>query len=128
MPAFTLGRLAKMYGLHRSTVYEAVAKGRVSAGVDRNGQKVVDLSEAIRIWGEPPTSQTGKPDTPTPTPDTHQTAELADLLAELRLLRAEVAGLRETILLIEHRPHQEQPPLSFLDDVADIFADIKQRH
>lgn len=68
MPAFTLGRLAKLYGMHRSTVYEAVEKGRVSAGLDGKGQKVIDLSEAIRVWGEPPTGQTAKPDTRHPAP------------------------------------------------------------
>lgn len=107
MPAFTLGRLAKLYGMHRSTVYEAVDKGRVSAGQDGKGQKVIDLSEAIRVWGEPPVSQTAKPDTrqiapvadPTPPADA-----LQPLLEELRLLREEVAGLRAELRLIEHKP------------------------
>lgn len=126
MPAFTLGRLAKLYGFHRSSVYEAVAKGRVSAGFDRNGQRVIDLSEALRVWGEPPTNPTPQPDTngdptarhPTPPPVT-----LAALLEELRQMRAEqqaereenrrlredlaavreeVAGLR--VALLEHKP------------------------
>jgi hypothetical protein len=112
MPAFTLGRLAKLYGMHRSTVYEAVEKGRVSAGLDGKGQRVIDLSEAIRVWGEPPTDPTAKPDTrqpappadPTPPPDT-----LQPLLEELRLLREEVAGLRAELRLIEHKPTVPQP-------------------
>ena len=29
MPALTLGRLAKLYGMHRSTVYEAVLVDQV---------------------------------------------------------------------------------------------------
>jgi hypothetical protein len=143
MPAFTLGRLAKLYGMHRSTVYEAVEKGRVSAGLDGKGQKVIDLSEAIRVWGEPPTDQTVKPDTrqpapmadPTPPPDT-----LAPLLEELRLLREEVAGLRAELRLIEHRPDKsptvdkpplgehpaggEKPPSGSARSFADLLASL----
>lgn len=133
MPAFTLGRLAKLYGMHRSTVYEAVEKGRVSAGLDGKGQKVIDLSEAIRVWGEPPTDQTAKPDTrqpapmadPTPSPDT-----LAPLLEELRLLREEVAGLRAELRLIEHKPGKppmgekggREPPSGQAKSFADLLA------
>lgn len=112
MPAFTLGRLAKLYGMHRSTVYEAVERGRVSAGLDGKGQKVIDLSEAIRVWGEPPTDQTVKPDTRQPAPvadPTYPTDALQPLLEELRLLREEVAGLRAELRLIEHKP--DNPPM-----------------
>lgn len=113
MPAFTLGRIAKLYGLHRSTVYEAVAKGRVSAGLDRNGQRVVELAEAIRVWGEPPGRPTPKPDTRHPAEQAHPTPlpdSLGPLLEELRLLREEVAGLRAELRLLEHRP-QHPPPV-----------------
>jgi len=137
MPAFTLGRLAKLYGMHRSTVYEAVEKGRVSAGLDGKGQKVIDLAEAIRVWGEPPTDQTAKPDTrqpapmadPTPSPDT-----LAPLLEELRLLREEVAGLRAELRLIEHKPDKppmgehpaggQKPPSGPARSFADLLASL----
>lgn len=135
MPAFTLGRLAKLYGMHRSTVYEAVEKGRVSAGLDGKGQKVIDLSEAIRIWGEPPTDQTVKPDTrqqaaaPDPTPPADA---LQPLLEELRLLREEVAGLRAELRLIEHKPDKPptvekggaQPPSGPARSFADLLANL----
>lgn len=126
MPAFTLGRLAKLYGFHRSSVYEAVDKGRVSAGRDLNGQRVIDLSEAIRVWGEPPTNPTPQPDTngdPTARHPTPPPGIMSELLEELRQMRAEqqaereenrrlredlaamreeVAGLR--VALLEHKP------------------------
>ena len=53
MAKLTIGRIANLYGLHRSTLHEAVAKGRVTAGLDGKGQKVIDLSEMIRVYGEP---------------------------------------------------------------------------
>ena len=136
MPAFTLGRIAKLYGMHRSSVYEAVAKGRVSAGLDGKGQKVIDLSEAIRVWGEPPSSQTAKPDTRHPAPmadQAHPTDALQPLLEELRLLREEVAGLRAELRLLEHKPqlppHVEvkggaQPPSGPAKSFADLLKTL----
>lgn len=104
MAKLTIGRMANLYGLHRSTLHEAVAKGRVTAGLDGKGQKVIDLSEMIRVYGEPPSS-TRHP--PTLTPDTSPTLlfdTLHPLLEELRLLREEVRELRETMRLLEHKP------------------------
>lgn len=96
MPALTIGRMAKLYGLHRSTLYEAVEKGRVTVGFDGKGQRVIDLSEMIRVYGEPPgqtrQNPTPSPD-PDPTPDSYR-----ELIEELRSLRSEVKELREAML------------------------------
>ncbi len=104
MAKLTIGRMANLYGLHRSTLHEAVAKGRVTAGLDGKGQKVIDLSEMIRVYGEPPG---GTRHSPTPSTDTAPTPlfdALHPLLEELRLLREEVRELRETMRLLEHKP------------------------
>ncbi|WP_449106828.1 hypothetical protein [Pseudomonas mohnii] len=104
MAKLTIGRMANLYGLHRSTLHEAVAKGRVTAGLDGKGQKVIDLSEMIRVYGEPPGSARHPP---TPSPDISPTPlfeVLHPLLEELRLLRGEVRELRETMRLLEHKP------------------------
>ncbi|MDP5255843.1 hypothetical protein [Vibrio sp. HB161653] len=119
MPALTIGRMAKLYGLHRSTLHEAVAKGRISSGLDGKGQRVIELAEMIRVYGEPETAPT-PPDRQNPTlpytsaptePDTSPTpvqmldvGDIKALQEELRLLRAEVKDLRETLLCIEHKP------------------------
>ena len=108
MAKLTIGRMAKLYGLHRSTLHEAVSKGRVTAGLDGKGQKVIDLSEMIRVYGEPQ----GLPlHRPTPSPDTSPTPEmdalhpaLQPLIEEVRLLRTEIHELRESLRLIEHKP------------------------
>lgn len=43
MPALTIiGHMAKLYGLHRPMLPEAVAKGRVSAGFDGKRHRVID--------------------------------------------------------------------------------------
>ena len=115
MTTLTIGRMAKLYGLHRSTLHEAVAKGRVTAGHDGKGQRVIDLSEMIRVYGEPTGRPTPPPDTQTPADDIHPTppdtaAGWAELVNELRLLREEVAGLRQELRLIEHKPATPTAP------------------
>lgn len=110
MAKLTIGRMAKLYGLHRSTLHEAVAKGRVTAGVDGKGQKVIDLSEMIRVYGEPPG---GALHSPTPSPNTGPTVSgeaLQPLLDELKLLREEVRELRQALLRIEHKPDPATKP------------------
>lgn len=106
MPQLTIGRMANLYGLHRSTLYEAVGKGRVTAAVNGKGQKVIDLSEMIRVYGEPPSQESSLLENPTPQPDTlpdtPNILEKFDALLEvvkeqrdeLRQLREEVAQLR----------------------------------
>ena len=108
MAKLTIGRMAKLYGLHRSTVHEAVAKGRVTAGLDGKGQKVIDLSEMIRVYGEPqglplhrPTLDPTHPPYTSPTPENDA---LHPLIEEVRLLREEIRELRESLRLIEHKP------------------------
>lgn len=106
MPQLTIGRMAKLYGLHRSTLYEAIDKGRVTAAFNGKGQKVLDLSEMIRVYGEPPGQEPASRQNPTPQidalPDTPSVIEKFDALLEivkeqrdeLRQLREEVAQLR----------------------------------
>lgn len=98
MPELTIGRMAKLYGMHRSSLYEAVEKGRVSTGFNGKGQRVIVLSEMIRVYGEPPgkAQQNPTPETDTPpTPPDYQ-----ELIEELRSLRGEVRELREAMRLL----------------------------
>lgn len=139
MQKMTIGRMAKLYGLHRSTLYEAVDKGRVSAGVDGKGQRVIDLSEMIRVYGEPPGYALQNPTPPTDIAPTPPADALQPLLEELRLLREEVAGLRAELRLIEHKPDKQttglapqfeeapggrQPPSGPAKSFADLLASL----
>ena len=61
-----------------------------------------------------------------------QDAALQPLLDELRLLREEVAQLRQALLLIEHRPDalapapRNEPALDA--ELAEILGNMKARH
>ena len=101
MPELTIGRMAKLYNLHRSSLYEAVAKGRVSAGHNVKGQRVIDISEMIRVYGEAP----GKTRHPTPTKQTPtDVPDTTSLVDELRALRKEIASLRDEVKELRRLP------------------------
>jgi hypothetical protein len=112
MPELTIGRMAKLYGMHRSSLYEAIDKGRVTAGFNGKGQRVIDLSEMIRVYGEPPRKLEGSrqnPTLPTDIDPTAQTDVLHPLLEELRALREEVKELRQALLLLPAPKQADMP-------------------
>lgn len=121
MARLTIGRMAKLYGLHRSTLHEAVAKGRVSAAFDGKGHRVIDLAEMIRVYGEPPGSTLHSPTSPTPPTDT-----LNSLLDELRLLREEVRELRTALLMLEHKAEPKSQSLKTQQEPA-TWASLMQQ-
>lgn len=92
---------ARLFGIHRATLYRHMAAGRLSWVLEPNGSRALDMSELIRCYGEPPSHAT--PATPTPSDDATPATErlLAELVEltrhqgeELRRLREEVATLR----------------------------------
>lgn len=103
MQKLTIGRMAKLYGLHRSTLYEAVSKGRVSTGFDGKGQRVIDLSEMIRVYGEPPGQAQQNP---TPSPDTNQTPADSELLTRFDALIELVKEQRDELKALRDEVHQ----------------------
>jgi hypothetical protein len=50
----TISQAARRYGKARSTIHRAIDAGRLSCSVRGDGVRVLDLSELIRLWGEPP--------------------------------------------------------------------------
>lgn len=121
MAKLTIGRMAKLYHLHRSTLYEAINKGRVSCGFDGKGQRVIDLSEMIRVYGEPPSSSASHPTHPTlgqTAPDNSELlARFDELLRlterqsnQLEKLREEVAGLKQQLALPAPSAFSEDKP------------------
>lgn len=128
--------MAKLYGLHRSSLYQAVDEGRVSVEVNGKGQKVIDLSEMIRVYGEPSGSTR---QSPTLLLDTHPTADSTAFATMIEAaitkatapLIAEIASLRESLLRIEYKP--TSPPAAkqpepvkpvHVNSFADLLANL----
>ncbi|MHC8358691.1 hypothetical protein ACYZTL_26715 [Pseudomonas sp. LB3P81] len=140
MPQLTLSTVAKLYGMHRTTLYAAIKAGRVSAGENHKGQKVIELSEAIRAWGEPEGRPGHEFDSSTPLPTvelSNSTAPVEQLMTEATALRLATAMERlieieeAKLLLIEHKPgdvlknEESQPAMQdVIPEKPQSFADL----
>lgn len=104
----TISQAARLYGKARSTLHRAIEAGRLSCTVRGDGVRVIDLSELIRVWGEPP-SPNGLTQPNTTLIDS--TAQQA-LLGELKALREELRALRDEVHELRRlpAPHQATPP------------------
>lgn len=130
MTELTIGRMATLYGLHRSSLYEAIEKGRLSAGLNARHQKVLDLAEMIRVYGEPPS--------PGPTPNSKnptgrpRSPDNSALLDELRRQTAVIEQMSQRIEQLEKTLRQLPAPAAKTDAAPDkkppkSFSDLLKR-
>lgn len=116
------------------TLHRHCRAGRITSRLSKDNQRLIDLSELIRAYGEP--SHAVTPDTvaappPRDTPDTE--GETA-LLEELRALREEVSQLREEIREMRLLPAAkttldgtDQPNKSTEKSPVEGFGDLLSR-
>lgn len=92
---------ARLYGKPRKSMYRHMDAGRLSYHVLGDGRRIIDLSELIRVYGEPPGGRHGN-DTPSEGGgDTHgESVLLRAMLEELQGLRREVAELKQQMRLL----------------------------
>lgn len=106
---FTITEAAKLYGKQRKTLYRHINAGRLSCSVRGDGHRVIDLSELIRCYGEPP-----RPPEQTDTPMTHPAPQgdtlTRAMLEELQALRREVEQLRADLRRLPPPPTDPEPP------------------
>lgn len=125
MTQHTITEAAILVGRDRKTLYRAIKEGRLNATLSATGQKQVDTSELLRVFGElKPASD--RPDSRATvaapqreTPDA--TARMALLEVELRHARellaekdAQIQTLNRALLLLENSA-QEQRRGGFFD-------------
>ena len=96
----TIGQAARLYGKARSTIHRAIASGRLSCGVRGDGVRVIDLSELIRLWGEPDNMPAETQQNATPKDSDTQQA----MLRELQAMRQELVALREEVHALRTLP------------------------
>ena len=112
MPELNLSQAARLYGKSRMTLHRHCGSGRVTSRLSDDGQRLIDLSELIRVYGEPPNRVT--PDTSTgPSQrdipeDTIQSERDDLLLRELQALREQVHQLHEEVRDLRRLPAPEQ--------------------
>ena len=108
MPELNLSQAARLYGKSRMTLHRHCSSGRVTSRLSDDGQRLIDLSELIRAYGEPPNRVTldtpaasSRRDTPGDIPH----SERDDLLLrELQALREQVTQLQEEVRELRRLP------------------------
>lgn len=105
----TIQEAQKLTGKSRRTLYRDMATGRLSWKPEGDNARRLETSELIRAYGALlPMAQ------PNPEKTAHQdtvlgTDGIAQVLAELKALREEVAELKQTMRLLEHKPDLVPP-------------------
>ena len=84
MKSLSVIELSKLYGINRQTIYNNINKGILS----KNSDNKIDLSEAIRVFGEPAKKQDVKEPVKIDSPNS----------AEVLLLRQQIDILKNQLL------------------------------
>ena len=104
----TVQEAQKLTGKSRRTLYRDMASGRVSWQPEGDSGRRMETSELIRAYGELKPLAQSKPEKTAHADTAFGTHNTALILAELKALREEVAELRQTMRLIEHKPETAQ--------------------
>lgn len=60
MAKLTISKMANLYGLSRGALYDKVSKGILTATLNEQGQKVIDMVDMIVLYGEAKTDKAVK--------------------------------------------------------------------
>lgn len=115
MTQLTVRQAAERVGVSRQTMFRYIQQGKVSATLSHSGEKQIEISELLRVFGELQ-SETVTPTTPHNRPrqthrDSETTAitsyqvELERLKAQLELKSAELELAKERIAELKSREH-----------------------
>lgn len=110
----SIQELQKQWGVARSTVYKHIKAGRLT----RLDNGLIDVSEIIRVYGEPSTNTPR--DTKKSVIDGNETVILKEKIAFLESqlaqaekreewLKGQVETAQQTIKLLEHKQQSQQP-------------------
>lgn len=139
MPELNLSQAARLYGKSRMTIHRHCRAGRITSRLSDDGQRLIDLSELIRAYGE--SSNPVTPDTSLKTSqrytlgDTQQNMRDDLLLREIQALREQVTQLQEEVRELRHLPAPgklesdlEQAEKRQIKGFGDILRRFEERH
>lgn len=124
----TLAQAIKLTGRSRRSLYRDMDAGRVSYRVRDDGRRELETSELMRAYGAlkgmaqdlaQDVAQVGTGD------GTSSDEQFKALIDELKQLRNEVRELRETLLLLEHKPAQRESSLA--DDSGETKSESSRQ-
>ena len=115
MTYLTVRQAAEQVGVSRQTMFRHIKDGRISATVDRDGQKQIDVAELLRVFGaiQSPVATAKTASDRSRLTQKNETApsltyqiELEKLRAQLELKAAELALAKERISELKSRENQ----------------------
>ena len=92
----TLNKAAKECGRAKSTILEAINSNRMSAPKDERGRYQIDPAELFRVFPKPQSNEQSEP-IPTTSTDHENRIKIAQLEAEVTVLRERVENRETTI-------------------------------
>ena len=110
MKSLSVIELSKLYGINRQTIYNNINKGILS----KNSDNKIDLSEAIRVFGEPAKKQDVKEPVKIDSPNS----------AEVLLLRQQIDMLKNQLDDAKDRADTYKNPIDKkqVTDTVDEFT------
>ncbi|WP_046206345.1 plasmid replication DNA-binding protein [Acinetobacter radioresistens] len=109
MKAMSVIEIANLYGMNRQSIYKRIKKGDLS----KNSDGRIDLSEAIRVFGEPAQRKSNPDGAQLHYPQLQK-------LAEVDILKQQVDILRKQLELAQERESFQRQQLQVKDD--QIFS------
>lgn len=103
MKALSVIELSKLYGMNRQSIYKRINKGDLS----KNSDGKIDLSEAIRVFGEP-SQRTNQ--------NVTLHSQATQKLAEVDILKQQIDMLRKQLELAQDREIFQREQLQVKDD------------
>ena len=105
----TIQEAQKLTGKSRRTLYRDMAKGRLSWEPEGDKARRLETSELIRAYGALLPMAQSIPEKTAHHDTVIGTDGIAQVMAELKALREEVAELKQTMRLLEHKPDPAPP-------------------
>jgi len=88
--------LSKLYDINRQTIYNQINKGNLS----KNSDNKIDLSEAIRVFGEPKKKQDVKKSVKI---DSQNSAEVLHLRQQIDMLKNQLSDAKDRELFYQNQ-------------------------
>jgi len=108
MAQVLVSEAAKMVNKSRKSLYRHIKEGKLSVSQSVSGEKTVETSELIRVYGALRQVETVQAQKNVTARDTDRDS-MAGLVSELRLLREEVASLRGELASVKALPAPQEP-------------------
>lgn len=112
MTQVSVAEAARLVGRDRKSLYRAIKQGRLSATFGAIGERQIDISELVRVYGDLRDTSDRQATVATPQPETsNETARITALEAEVARLRERlddkekhIEDMRGAMRLLEHKP------------------------